>query len=213
MHPEFSKLPNPQFTKHVLTSTTMQRLLGGQMQEWLDKASVIVRSVDTCRCTYPPNWYSSESAKLSQTRHVEHRTFALTSAGAVVSDQSSRRSTCESSEAGRDSKIERSRLAPQLLLLLLLLNSRWPPLCKPPFAGDIDHLDLSKWAFEKLAELRWGVIKLEYRAVPCDHQPEKQELVMAVVCHLILLWIAHLGGVLAHVRQRTAEEYALLLAP
>ncbi|KAF5842723.1 hypothetical protein DUNSADRAFT_5490 [Dunaliella salina] len=69
-----------------------------------ESASVVVRSVDTCRCTYPPN--------------------------------------------------EKS-------------NRRW---C----CGDVDHLDLSKWAFEKLAELRWGVIKLEYRAVPCDHQPEKQ---------------------------------------
>eukprot|EP01026_Neomeris_dumetosa_P042068 TRINITY_DN3496_c0_g1_i13.p1 TRINITY_DN3496_c0_g1~~TRINITY_DN3496_c0_g1_i13.p1 ORF type:complete len:299 (-),score=29.97 TRINITY_DN3496_c0_g1_i13:914-1750(-) len=38
----------------------------------------------------------------------------------------------------------------------------------------MDHLDLSIWAFEKLAEPRWGVIGLSYREVPCDHQPQKQ---------------------------------------
>ncbi|KAF5842724.1 RlpA-like double-psi beta-barrel-protein domain-containing protein-containing protein [Dunaliella salina] len=54
-------------------------------------------------------------------------------------------------------------------------NKRW---C----CGDMDHLDLSRWAFEKLAELRWGVIKLEYRAVPCDYQPEKRANNMTDVC-------------------------------
>eukprot|EP01023_Acetabularia_acetabulum_P055085 TRINITY_DN6326_c0_g1_i4.p1 TRINITY_DN6326_c0_g1~~TRINITY_DN6326_c0_g1_i4.p1 ORF type:complete len:383 (-),score=74.76 TRINITY_DN6326_c0_g1_i4:1435-2583(-) len=44
-------------------------------------------------------------------------------------------------------------------------NNRW---C----CGDMDHLDLSIWAFEKLADPKWGVIGLHYRAVPCDHVPE-----------------------------------------
>eukprot|EP01025_Chloroclados_australasicus_P055392 TRINITY_DN66_c1_g1_i2.p1 TRINITY_DN66_c1_g1~~TRINITY_DN66_c1_g1_i2.p1 ORF type:complete len:413 (+),score=49.36 TRINITY_DN66_c1_g1_i2:196-1434(+) len=48
----------------------------------------------------------------------------------------------------------------------LYSNARW---C----CGDMDHLDLSVWAFEKLAEKRWGVIGLNYREVPCDHQPYK----------------------------------------
>lgn len=27
-------------------------------------------------------------------------------------------------------------------------------------AGDMDHFDISVWAFEKLADLKWGVIAL-----------------------------------------------------
>jgi len=34
-----------------------------------------------------------------------------------------------------------------------------PPL-RSCYAGDIDHFDLSVWAFEKLADLKWGVIAL-----------------------------------------------------
>eukprot|EP01025_Chloroclados_australasicus_P069772 TRINITY_DN989_c3_g1_i2.p1 TRINITY_DN989_c3_g1~~TRINITY_DN989_c3_g1_i2.p1 ORF type:complete len:495 (+),score=65.81 TRINITY_DN989_c3_g1_i2:121-1605(+) len=45
-------------------------------------------------------------------------------------------------------------------------NERW---C----CGDMDHLDLSVWAFEKLAELKWGVLGLQYRQVACDHTPYK----------------------------------------
>ncbi|KAJ9529832.1 hypothetical protein QJQ45_022243 [Haematococcus lacustris] len=66
-------------------------------------ASVVVRIVDTCQCTYPANWWS---------------------------------------------------------------NKRW---C----CGDKAHFDVSMWAFEKLAELRWGVIALKYRAVPCGYKPSK----------------------------------------
>lgn len=43
-------------------------------------------------------------------------------------------------------------------------NKRW---C----CGDMDHLDLSIWAFEKLAPRDLGVIGLKYRPVPCDYQP------------------------------------------
>ncbi|GMH39372.1 hypothetical protein BSKO_07270 [Bryopsis sp. KO-2023] len=43
-------------------------------------------------------------------------------------------------------------------------NKRW---C----CGDMDHFDLSIWAFEKLAEKKWGVIGLKYRPVPCDYEP------------------------------------------
>lgn len=44
-------------------------------------------------------------------------------------------------------------------------NKRW---C----CGDMEHFDLSAWAFEKIAELRWGVIGLKYRGpVPCDYKP------------------------------------------
>lgn len=46
-------------------------------------------------------------------------------------------------------------------------NKRW---C----CGDMDHFDLSVWAFEKLAPLRWGVVALKYRPVSCDHQPAKK---------------------------------------
>eukprot|EP01025_Chloroclados_australasicus_P040130 TRINITY_DN417_c1_g1_i2.p1 TRINITY_DN417_c1_g1~~TRINITY_DN417_c1_g1_i2.p1 ORF type:complete len:417 (-),score=44.25 TRINITY_DN417_c1_g1_i2:1251-2501(-) len=48
----------------------------------------------------------------------------------------------------------------------LYSNKRW---C----CGDMDHFDMSVWAFEKLAEKRWGVIGLNYREVPCDYQPSK----------------------------------------
>ena len=39
-------------------------------------------------------------------------------------------------------------------------NKRW---C----CGDMYHLDLSVWAFEKLAQTKWGVIGVEWRDVPC----------------------------------------------
>eukprot|EP01023_Acetabularia_acetabulum_P001534 TRINITY_DN1059_c0_g1_i1.p1 TRINITY_DN1059_c0_g1~~TRINITY_DN1059_c0_g1_i1.p1 ORF type:complete len:412 (-),score=73.87 TRINITY_DN1059_c0_g1_i1:2013-3248(-) len=45
-------------------------------------------------------------------------------------------------------------------------NERW---C----CNDMEHFDLSIWAFEKLAEARWGVIGLSYRKVTCDHIPAK----------------------------------------
>lgn len=35
------------------------------------------------------------------------------------------------------------------------------------------HLDLSTWAFEKLASKKWGVISIKLRAVPCNHKPYK----------------------------------------
>ncbi|GMH41450.1 hypothetical protein BSKO_09360 [Bryopsis sp. KO-2023] len=37
--------------------------------------------------------------------------------------------------------------------------------------GDMDHFDLSVWAFEKLADAKWGVIGLKYRPVSCDYVP------------------------------------------
>lgn len=40
--------------------------------------------------------------------------------------------------------------------------------------GDMDHLDLSVWAFEKLSERRWGVIGLQYREVPCEYKPANE---------------------------------------
>lgn len=55
------------------------------------------------------------------------------------------------------------------------MTACWLPLqCR--CCGDIDHIDLAKWSFEKLAELRWGVIPLRYRPVPCDYKPYKQAL-------------------------------------
>lgn len=33
------------------------------------------------------------------------------------------------------------------------------------------HLDISAWAFEKLADKKWGVIGLKYRRVPCTYKP------------------------------------------
>ena len=36
------------------------------------------------------------------------------------------------------------------------------------------HYDLSVYAFEKLADLSWGVIGINWRRVPCDHQPAQQ---------------------------------------
>lgn len=46
-------------------------------------------------------------------------------------------------------------------------NKRW---C----CGDMQHFDLSTWAYEKLADLKWGVIGIEYRRVDCGYKPEKQ---------------------------------------
>ncbi len=40
--------------------------------------------------------------------------------------------------------------------------------------GDVPHYDLSVYAFEKLADLSWGVIGINWRRVPCDHQPAQQ---------------------------------------
>jgi len=51
-------------------------------------------------------------------------------------------------------------------------NQRW---C----CADMAHLDLSIWAFEKLADPKWGVMGLKYRQVPCDHQPEKATVPLA----------------------------------
>ena len=36
------------------------------------------------------------------------------------------------------------------------------------------HYDLSVYAFEKLADLSWGVIGINWRRVPCDYQPAQQ---------------------------------------
>ncbi|KAL0029567.1 hypothetical protein WJX79_004717 [Trebouxia sp. C0005] len=41
-------------------------------------------------------------------------------------------------------------------------NKRW---C----CGDMTHYDMSIWAFEKLADTKWGVIGLQWRPVPCDY--------------------------------------------
>ena len=35
------------------------------------------------------------------------------------------------------------------------------------------HYDLSVYAFEKLADLSWGVIGLKWRRVPCNLTPYK----------------------------------------
>ncbi|PNH06791.1 hypothetical protein TSOC_006808 [Tetrabaena socialis] len=45
-------------------------------------------------------------------------------------------------------------------------NKRW---C----CGDEYHLDLSAWAFEKLAEPKWGVIGIMARPVSCSTKPWK----------------------------------------
>jgi hypothetical protein len=37
-----------------------------------------------------------------------------------------------------------------------------------------DHFDLSVWAFEKLADMKWGVISIQYRQVDCGYQPYKK---------------------------------------
>jgi hypothetical protein len=36
------------------------------------------------------------------------------------------------------------------------------------------HIDLSLWAFEKMADLKWGVISLEWRDVACSYKPALQ---------------------------------------
>ena len=33
------------------------------------------------------------------------------------------------------------------------------------------HFDLSVYAFEKLADLKWGVMGIKWRRVPCEHTP------------------------------------------
>lgn len=44
-------------------------------------------------------------------------------------------------------------------------NKRW---C----CMDMYHLDLSVWAYEKLASTKWGVIGVEWRDVPCWYKPK-----------------------------------------
>jgi len=34
------------------------------------------------------------------------------------------------------------------------------------------HLDMSVWAYEKLAQTKWGVIAIEWRDVPCWYKPK-----------------------------------------
>ncbi|KAG2427408.1 hypothetical protein HXX76_012344 [Chlamydomonas incerta] len=46
-------------------------------------------------------------------------------------------------------------------------NKRW---C----CGDMQHFDVSVFAFEKLADVKWGVIGIKYRRVPCDYKPAKR---------------------------------------
>ena len=46
-------------------------------------------------------------------------------------------------------------------------NKRW---C----CGDIYHMDISVWAYEKLADTKWGVIAIEWRDVDCKYQPSKK---------------------------------------
>lgn len=36
------------------------------------------------------------------------------------------------------------------------------------------HMDLSYWAYIKLADPKWGVIGTAYRNVPCGYQPRKR---------------------------------------
>jgi hypothetical protein len=45
-------------------------------------------------------------------------------------------------------------------------NKRW---C----CGDMYHIDVSIWTFEKLTDLKWGVIALSWREVPCWYTPKK----------------------------------------
>eukprot|EP00884_Botryococcus_braunii_P002834 jgi/Botrbrau1/12551/Bobra.0169s0088.1 len=46
-------------------------------------------------------------------------------------------------------------------------NRRW---C----CGDTMHIDLSVYAYEKLADRQWGAIGIQYREVPCYYTPSKQ---------------------------------------
>ncbi|WIA09193.1 hypothetical protein OEZ85_008604 [Tetradesmus obliquus] len=46
-------------------------------------------------------------------------------------------------------------------------NKRW---C----CGDIDHFDMSVWAFQKLTDMKWGVIPIQYRRVDCGQQPDNK---------------------------------------
>ncbi|KAF6266519.1 RlpA-like double-psi beta-barrel-protein domain-containing protein-containing protein [Scenedesmus sp. NREL 46B-D3] len=46
-------------------------------------------------------------------------------------------------------------------------NKRW---C----CGDMDHLDMSVWAFQKLTDMKWGVIPIQYRRVDCGQQPDNK---------------------------------------
>ena len=49
-------------------------------------------------------------------------------------------------------------------------NKRW---C----CGDMYHLDLSVWAYEKLAEVKWGVIGVQWRDVDCAYRPSNRAVV------------------------------------
>lgn len=46
-------------------------------------------------------------------------------------------------------------------------NRRW---C----CGDMRHMDLSYWAYTKLADPKWGVIPTSMRDVPCSYMPRKK---------------------------------------
>lgn len=48
------------------------------------------------------------------------------------------------------------------------------PCCLPPASPCQDHFDLSVWAFQKLTDMRWGVIPIQYRQVDCGTQPNKR---------------------------------------
>ncbi|WIA29269.1 hypothetical protein OEZ86_011777 [Tetradesmus obliquus] len=46
-------------------------------------------------------------------------------------------------------------------------NKRW---C----CGDMDHFDMSVWAFQKLTDMKWGVIPIQYQRVDCSKQPDNK---------------------------------------
>lgn len=109
--------------------------------------SVIARVVDTCPCVYPDNAFSNKRWQVIGGRAV----FTLHASAAPPSSE-------------RPCTFATKLVGPTV-------RASKPPACPCRCCGDMPHLDVSAWAFEKLADKKWGVIGLKFRRVPCEYKP------------------------------------------
>ncbi|KAL6761928.1 RlpA-like double-psi beta-barrel-protein domain-containing protein-containing protein [Haematococcus lacustris] len=96
------------------------------------------------------------------------RCYEVACAGAVFKDgygnQLDRKSVCYDESA--TVVVQVTDVCPCYYPTNYYSNKRW---C----CGDMYHLDISTYAFEKLADKKWGVIAMKYRQVPCGYVPNK----------------------------------------
>jgi hypothetical protein len=138
--------------------------------------SVIVRTTDTCPCNYRGNYYSNKRWCCGDANH-----FDLVRGGACGAQ--GRRLRCRPARARARARpppplgawpclataprpASRPRLAPRAPASPPTVPPH-PPLHPRPHPQSV-------WAFEKLADMKWGVINIAFRQVDCGAQPEKR---------------------------------------